>query len=49
MFQQMHFVEGRFKLYDVLRSGESSNPDKELLHESLRTETAHWKPYSTRS
>ena len=25
-------------LYDVLRSGESHNPDKELLHESLRTE-----------
>jgi len=25
-------------LYDVLRSGESPNPDKELLHESLRTE-----------
>jgi RNA polymerase primary sigma factor len=25
-------------LYDVLRSGESPNPDKDLLHESLRTE-----------
>ena len=25
-------------LYDVLRSGESTNPDRELLHESLRTE-----------
>jgi RNA polymerase primary sigma factor len=25
-------------LYDVLRSGESPNPDKELLHDSLRTE-----------
>jgi len=25
-------------LYDVLKSGESPNPDKELLHESLRTE-----------
>ena len=25
-------------LYDVLRSGESPNPDKELLHESLRVE-----------
>ena len=25
-------------LYDVLRSGESPNPDKELIHESLRTE-----------
>ena len=25
-------------LYDVLRSGESPNPDRELLHESLRTE-----------
>lgn len=25
-------------LYDVLRSGESPNPDKNLLHESLRTE-----------
>jgi len=25
-------------LYDLLRSGESPNPDRELLHESLRTE-----------
>ncbi|MEX0274625.1 MAG: RNA polymerase sigma factor RpoD/SigA [Flavobacteriaceae bacterium] len=25
-------------LYDVLRSGESPNPDRELLHDSLRTE-----------
>jgi len=25
-------------LYDVLRSGESPNPDKKLLHDSLRTE-----------
>ena len=25
-------------LYDVLRSGESPNPDKDLLHDSLRTE-----------
>jgi RNA polymerase primary sigma factor len=25
-------------LYDVLRSGESPNPDKKLLHESLKTE-----------
>jgi len=25
-------------LYDVLKSGESPNPDRELLHESLRTE-----------
>ena len=25
-------------LYDVLRSGESPNPDRELIHESLRTE-----------
>ena len=25
-------------LYDVLRSGESPNPDRELMHESLRTE-----------
>ena len=25
-------------LYDVLRSGDSPNPDKELLHDSLRTE-----------
>ncbi|NJB36059.1 MULTISPECIES: RNA polymerase sigma factor RpoD/SigA [Flavobacteriaceae] len=25
-------------LYDVLKSGESPNPDKDLLHESLRTE-----------
>ena len=25
-------------LYDVLRSGESPNPDKELMHESLKTE-----------
>ena len=32
-------VEGEVSnLYDVLRSGESPNPDKELLHESLRTE-----------
>ena len=32
-------VEGEdSNLYDVLRSGESPNPDKELLHESLRTE-----------
>jgi len=32
-------VEGEdSNLYDVLRSGESSNPDKDLLHESLRTE-----------
>ena len=32
-------VEGEYSnLYDVLRSGESPNPDKELLHESLRTE-----------
>ena len=32
-------VEGEdSKLYDVLRSGESPNPDKELIHESLRTE-----------
>ena len=25
-------------LYDVLRSGESPNPDRELMHDSLRTE-----------
>ena len=32
-------VEGEdSNLYDVLRSGESPNPDKELLHESLRPE-----------
>ena len=32
-------VEGEdSNLCDVLRSGESPNPDKELLHESLRTE-----------
>ena len=32
-------VEGEdSNLYDVLRSGESPNPDKELIHESLRTE-----------
>jgi len=32
-------VEGEdSNLYDVLNSGESPNPDKELLHESLRTE-----------
>ena len=32
-------VEGEdSNLYDVLRSGESPNTDKELLHESLRTE-----------
>ena len=32
-------VEGEdSNLYDVLRSGESPNPDKELPHESLRTE-----------
>ena len=32
-------VEGEdSNVYDVLRSGESPNPDKELLHESLRTE-----------
>ena len=32
-------VEGEdSNLYDVLRSGESPNPDKNLLHESLRTE-----------
>ena len=32
-------VEGEdSNLYDVLRSGESPNPDKKLLHESLRTE-----------
>ena len=32
-------VEGEdSNLYDVLRSGASPNPDKELLHESLRTE-----------
>ena len=33
------FAEGEdSNLYDVLRSGESPNPDKNLLHESLRTE-----------
>ena len=32
-------VEGEdSNLYDVLNSGESPNPDKALLHESLRTE-----------
>jgi len=32
-------VEGEdSNLYDVLRSGESPNPDKDLMHESLRTE-----------
>jgi len=32
-------VEGEdSNLYDVLRSGESPNPDRNLLHESLRTE-----------
>ncbi|WP_306353154.1 RNA polymerase sigma factor RpoD/SigA [Flavobacterium sp. '19STA2R22 D10 B1'] len=32
-------VEGEdSNLYDVLRSGESPNPDRELIHESLRTE-----------
>ena len=32
-------VEGEdANLYDVLRSGESPNPDKELMHESLKTE-----------
>ena len=32
-------VEGEdSNLYDVLNSGESPNPDKTLLHESLRTE-----------
>ena len=32
-------VEGEdSNLYDVLRSGESPNPDKDLLHESLRTD-----------
>ena len=32
-------VEGEdSNLYDVLRSGESPNPDKKLLHESLKTE-----------
>ena len=32
-------VEGEYSnLYDVLRSGESPNPDRELIHESLRTE-----------
>ena len=32
-------VEGEdYNLYDVLRSGESPNPDRNLLHESLRTE-----------
>jgi len=32
-------VEGEdSNLYDVLRSGETPNPDRELIHESLRTE-----------
>ena len=32
-------VEGEdSNLYDVLNSGESPNPDRTLLHESLRTE-----------
>ena len=32
-------VEGEdSNLYDVLRSGESPNPDKELMHDSLKTE-----------
>jgi len=32
-------VEGEdSNLYDVLRSGESPNPDRDLLHDSLRTE-----------
>ena len=32
-------VEGEdSNLYDVLKSGESPNPDRQLLHESLRTE-----------
>ena len=32
-------VEGEdSNLYDVLRSGESPNPDKDLMHESLKTE-----------
>ena len=32
-------VEGEdSNLYDVLRSGESPNPDRILMHESLRTE-----------
>ena len=32
-------VEGEdSNLYDVLRSGESPNPEKELMHESLKTE-----------
>jgi len=32
-------VEGEdSNLYDVLRSGESPNPDRDLLHESLKTE-----------
>ena len=32
-------IEGEdSNLYDVLRSGESPNPDKDLLHESLRVE-----------
>jgi RNA polymerase primary sigma factor len=39
-YQWMHpLVEGEdSNLYDVLRSGESPNPDRELIHESLRTE-----------
>ena len=32
-------VEGEdSNLYDVLKSGESPNPDRKLLHESLKTE-----------
>ena len=32
-------VEGEdSNLYDVIESGESPNPDKKLLHESLKTE-----------
>ena len=32
-------VEGEdSNLYDFLNSGESPNPDRQLLHESLRTE-----------
>jgi RNA polymerase primary sigma factor len=31
-------LKGDSNLYDVLRSGESPNPDRELIHESLRTE-----------
>ena len=34
-------VEGEdSNLYDVLKSGESPNPDKKLLHESLKTENS---------